>query len=436
MNKRFALTIGIAAGVIVSRPAFAEASTINTADTAWMISATALVLLMTIPGLALFYAGLVRKKNILATMAQSLGSVAVVSILWAIAGYSLAFSGGGAWLGSLDRILLIGMNMDSTNALATNIPEALFMLYQMTFAIITVALVAGSVADRMKFSAFLLFGIGWLFLVYVPVAHWVWGGGFLGAMGMLDFAGGTVVHLNAGIAGVIAALLLGPRRGYGTENLAPHDLSLAVIGTGLLWVGWFGFNGGSALSASPRAVMAIVSTHLAACAGACVWIALEWWKRGKPSVLGMISGAIAGLGTITPASGYVLPWQGAVIGVLGGLLCFWACTVLKERLRYDDSLDVFGIHGLGGALGTMLAGLFATAAVSISAATPHGLAGALQGNWDQLRIQAIGVAVTAIWCAAISYGLLKLIDVTIGLRVGLDAERLGLDVSLHGEAIQ
>jgi Amt family ammonium transporter len=436
MNKRFALIIGIAAGVMASRPAFAEASTINTADTAWMISATALVLLMTIPGLALFYAGLVRKKNILATMAQSLGSVAVVSILWAIAGYSLAFSGGGAWLGSLDRILLIGMNMDSTNALATNIPEALFMLYQMTFAIITVALVAGSVADRMKFSAFLLFGIGWLFLVYVPVAHWVWGGGFLGTMGMLDFAGGTVVHLNAGIAGVIAALLLGPRRGYGTENLAPHDLSLAVIGTGLLWVGWFGFNGGSALSASPRAVMAIVSTHLAACAGACVWIALEWWKRGKPSVLGMISGAIAGLGTITPASGYVLPWQGAVIGVLGGLLCFWACTVLKERLRYDDSLDVFGIHGLGGALGTMLAGLFATAAVSISAATPHGLAGALQGNWDQLRIQAIGVAVTAIWCAAISYGLLKLIDVTIGLRVGLDAERMGLDVSLHGEAIQ
>jgi Amt family ammonium transporter len=436
MNKRFALIIGIAAGVMASRPAFAEASTINTADTAWMISATALVLLMTIPGLALFYAGLVRKKNILATMAQSLGSVAVVSILWAIAGYSLAFSGGGAWFGSLDRILLIGMNMDSTNALATNIPEALFMLYQMTFAIITVALVAGSVADRMKFSAFLLFGIGWLFLVYVPVAHWVWGGGFLGTMGMLDFAGGTVVHLNAGIAGVIAALLLGPRRGYGTENLAPHDLSLAVIGTGLLWVGWFGFNGGSALSASPRAVMAIVSTHLAACAGACVWIALVWWKRGKPSVLGMISGAIAGLGTITPASGYVLPWQGAVIGVLGGLLCFWACTVLKERLRYDDSLDVFGIHGLGGALGTMLAGLFATAAVSISAATPHGLAGALQGNWDQLRIQAIGVAVTAIWCAAISYGLLKLIDVTIGLRVGLDAERMGLDVSLHGEAIQ
>jgi Amt family ammonium transporter len=436
MNKRFALTIGIAAGVMASRPAFAEASTINTADTAWMISATALVLLMTIPGLALFYAGLVRKKNILATMAQSLGSVAVVSILWAIAGYSLAFSGGGAWLGSLDRILLIGMNMDSTNALATNIPEALFMLYQMTFAIITVALVAGSVADRMKFSAFLLFGIGWLFLVYVPVAHWVWGGGFLGTMGMLDFAGGTVVHLNAGIAGVIAALLLGPRRGYGTENLAPHDLSLAVIGTGLLWVGWFGFNGGSALSASPRAVMAIVSTHLAACAGACVWIALEWWKRGKPSVLGMISGAIAGLGTITPASGYVLPWQGVVIGVLGGLLCFWACTVLKERLRYDDSLDVFGIHGLGGALGTLLVGLFATAAVSMTADAPHGLAGALEGNWDQLRIQAIGIAVTAIWCAAISYGVLKLIDVTIGLRVGLDAERMGLDVSLHGEAIQ
>lgn len=436
MKKILALTIGIAATATAAEPAFAQAGTINAADTAWMISATGLVLLMTIPGLALFYAGLVRKKNILATMAQSLGAVAVVSILWAIAGYSLAFSGGGAWLGSLDRVLLAGMGMESTNALAKNIPEALFMLYQMTFAIITVALVAGSVADRMKFSAFLLFGTGWLFLVYVPVAHWVWGGGFLGSMGLLDFAGGTVVHLNAGVAGVIAALMLGPRRGYGTENLAPHDLSLAMIGTGLLWVGWFGFNGGSALSASPRAVMAIVSTHLAACAGACVWIALEWWKRGKPSVLGMMSGAIAGLGTITPASGYILPWQGTVIGVLGGLLCFWACTVLKERLRYDDSLDVFGIHGLGGALGTLLAGFFATAAVSATTDMPNGLAGALEGNWDQLRIQLIGIVVTAVWCGAISWILLKLIDATVGLRVGLDAERMGLDVSLHGEAIQ
>jgi Amt family ammonium transporter len=436
MQKVLALPVATVLLVSAPVPAFADASTVNAADTAWMIAATGLVLMMTIPGLALFYAGLVRKKNILATMAQSLGAAAIVSLLWGALGYSLAFSGGNAWLGSLDRIFLAGMGMDSTNALAKNIPEALFMIYQMTFAVITVALIAGSVADRMKFSAFLLFGVGWLFLVYVPVAHWVWGGGFLGGMGILDFAGGTVVHLNAGVAGLVAAYLLGPRRGYGTENLAPHDLSLAVIGTGLLWVGWFGFNGGSALSASSRAVMAIVATHFAACAGACVWMALEWWNRGKPSVLGMISGAVAGLGTITPASGYILPWHGAVIGLLAGLVCFWACTVLKERLRYDDSLDVFGIHGLGGALGTLLAGVFATAAVSVSPDTPNGLPGLLEGNWDQMRVQVIGIAVTTVWCGGVSWILLKLIDAVIGLRVGLDEERMGLDVTLHGEAIQ
>jgi Amt family ammonium transporter len=436
MQKVLALPAATVFLVAATVPAFADASTINAADTAWMISATGLVLMMSIPGLALFYAGLVRKKNMLATMAQSLGAVAIMSLLWAALGYSLAFAGGNAWLGSLSRVFLAGMGMDSTNDLAKNIPEALFMLYQMTFAVITVALIAGSVADRMKFSAFLLFGVGWLFLVYVPIAHWVWGGGFLGSMGMLDFAGGTVVHLNAGVAGLVAAYLLGPRRGYGTENLAPHDLSLAVIGTGLLWVGWFGFNGGSALSASSRAVMAIVATHFAACAGACVWMALEWWNRGKPSVLGMISGAVAGLGTITPASGYILPWHGVVIGICAGFVCFWACTVLKERLRYDDSLDVFGIHGLGGALGTLLAGVFATAAVSRTADLPNGLPGLLEGNWDQMRIQVIGIAVTAVWCGVISWILLKLVDATVGLRVGLDEERMGLDVTLHGEAIQ
>jgi len=430
------LVLAAGATAIAITPAFAQNSKIDAADTAWMISATALVLMMTIPGLALFYAGLVRKKNILATMAQSLAAVLFVSIFWAAAGYSLAFTGEDALIGSFDRLLLLGMGMDSTNALAKNIPEALFMIYQMTFAIITVALVAGSVADRMKFSAFLLFGIGWLFLVYVPSAHWVWGGGFLGGMGLLDFAGGTVVHLNAGIAGLVAALVLGSRRGYGKENLSPHDLSLAVIGTGLLWVGWFGFNGGSALGANSRAAMAIVSTHLAASTGAFVWMALEWWSRGKPSVLGMISGAVAGLGTITPASGYVLPWQGVVIGALAGLICFWACTNLKERLQYDDSLDVFGIHGVGGALGTLLTGVFATAALSISAEMPNGIGGVLEGNWDQLRIQAIGVAVTGVWCAVASFVLLKLIDGLVGLRVSVDSERMGLDISLHGEALQ
>src|SRR5450432_2520776 len=296
--------------VSFATPAFAETSTISAADTAWMIVATAFVLMMTVPGLALFYSGMVRKKNVLATMAQSLAAVAIISILWVAFGYSLAFVGDGPWLGTLDRWFLAGMTMDGVNPAAKTIPEALFMLYQMTFAIITVALVAGSVADRMRFSAYLVFSIGWFMFVYVPLAHWVWGGGFLGTMGVLDFAGGLVVHLSAGVGGLVAAKVMGRRHGYGSENLSPFDLSLAVMGTGLLWVGWFGFNGGSALSANSRAVMAITATHLAACAGALTWGAIEWTIRRKPSVLGMISGAVAGLGTITPASGFVSPWHG------------------------------------------------------------------------------------------------------------------------------
>ncbi len=305
-----------AATVALTTPAFAaEASTINGADTAWMIVATALVLMMTVPGLALFYSGMVRKKNVLATMAQSLSAVALISILWVAYGYSLAFVGDGGFIGTLDRWFLAGMTMDSVNPAAKTIPEALFMLYQMTFAIITVALVSGAVADRMRFSAWLLFAIGWFTFVYVPLAHWVWGGGFLQTMGVLDFAGGLVVHLSAGIGGLVAAKVLGNRHGYGSENQSPFDLSLAVIGTGMLWVGWFGFNGGSAFGANSRAVMAITATHLAACAGALTWGAIEWATRRKPSVLGMISGAVAGLGTITPASGFVAPWHGVVIGV-------------------------------------------------------------------------------------------------------------------------
>src|SRR5882757_2039611 len=327
-------------------PAFADTSTINAADTAWMIVATAFVLMMTIPGLALFYSGMVRKKNVLATMAQSLAAVAIISILWVAFGYSLAFVGDGPWIGSLDRWFLAGMEMDSVNPLAKTIPEVLFMLYQMTFAIITVALVAGAAADRMRFSAYLLFSIGWFMFVYVPLAHWVWGGGFLATMGVLDFAGGLVVHLSAGVGGLVAAKVMGRRHGYGSENLAPFDLSLAVIGTGMLWVGWFGFNGGSALGANSRAAFAIVATHLAASTGALTWMFLEWWTRGKPSVLGMISGAVAGLGTITPASGFILPWEAIVIGFIAGAVCFWACTWLKLRLGYDDSLDVFGVHGV------------------------------------------------------------------------------------------
>src|SRR6201986_3148069 len=351
---KLAAPITLAAIFSFATPALAATSEINTADTAWMIVATALVLMMTIPGLALFYSGMVRKKNVLATMAQSLAAVMIISILWVAFGYSLVFVGDGPWLGTLDRVFLAGMGMDSVNPAAKTIPEALFMLYQMTFAIITVALVAGSVADRMRFSAYLLFSVGWFAFVYVPLAHWVWGGGFLGAMGVLDFAGGLVVHLSAGVGGLVAAQVMGRRQGYGTENLSPFDLSLAVVGTGLLWVGWFGFNGGSALAANSRAVMAIIATHLAACAGALTWGAVEWSMQRKPSGLGMISGAVAGLGTITPASGFVTPWQGVLIGIIAGGICFWACTWLKRHFRYDDSLDVFGVHGVGGITGTLL----------------------------------------------------------------------------------
>jgi len=414
---------------LFATPAFAASSDINAADTAWMITATALVLMMTVPGLALFYAGMVRKKNVLATMAQSLAAVMIISILWVAFGYSLAFVGDGQWLGTLDRAFLAGMTMDSVNPAAKTIPEALFMLYQMTFAVITVALVAGSVADRMRFSAYLMFSVGWFALVYVPLAHWVWGGGFLGTMGVLDFAGGLVVHLSAGIGGLVAALVMGRRQGYGTENLSPFDLSLAVIGTGLLWVGWFGFNGGSALTASPRAVMAIVATHLAASSGALVWGGIEWSVRRKPSVLGMISGAVAGLGTITPASGFVEPWHGIVIGALAGAICYWACTSLKLRFNYDDSLDVFGVHGIGGMTGTLLCGVFATAAIG-------GTAGLIENHPQQLLIQLYGVAVTLVWSAGVTYALLKLVGLFVPLRVSKEHEMEGLDLTQHGEALQ
>jgi Amt family ammonium transporter len=411
-------------------PALAAApSTINAADTAWMIVATAFVLMMTIPGLALFYSGMVRKKNVLATMAQSLSAVAVISILWVAFGYSLAFTGDGRWIGSLDRIFLVGMSMDTVNPAAKTIPEALFMLYQMTFAIITVALVAGAVADRMRFSAYLLFSIGWFVFVYIPLAHWVWGGGFLGAAGVQDFAGGLVVHLSAGVGGLVAAKIVGSRLGYGSENLSPFDLSLAVMGTGLLWVGWFGFNGGSALGANARAIYAIIATHLAACAGALTWGAIEWSTRRKPSVLGMISGAVAGLGTITPASGFVTPLQGIIIGVIAGGVCYWACTSLKHRFRYDDSLDVFGVHGIGGLTGTLLLGVFATSSIG-------GVSGLIEGNARQLLLQLYGVIVTLLWSGAVTFVLLKLVGALVALRVSRESELEGLDITQHGEALQ
>jgi ammonium transporter, Amt family len=435
MTTRRAITTISVLGLSAT-PALAEAAppAIDAGDTAWMIAATGLVLMMTIPGLALFYCGMVRKKNVLATMAQSLLCTALCSILWVAVGYSLAFNGDGALIGNLDKLMLRGIGMDSV-APATKIPEMLFMAYQMTFAIITVALVAGSVADRMRFSAFVWFAALWLLLVYVPIAHWVWGGGWLTpdatAMkpGILDFAGGTVVHLNAGVAGLVAAYIVGSRQGYGSENFAPFDLSLAVIGTGLLWVGWFGFNGGSALGANSRAVFAIVATHLAASMGALTWMALEWWTRGKPSVLGMISGAVAGLGTITPASGFVLPWHGIVIGLVAGAICFWACTKLKQKLGYDDSLDVFGVHGMGGITGTLLAGVFAVAAIGETA-------GLLEGNPSQLLYQVYGIVAVAVWSGVGTVILLKVIEFMVPLRVSKQCEIEGLDVTQHGEALQ
>ena len=428
-----ALSLGFAA-----LPALAQETTsrIDGADTAWMISATALVLMMTIPGLALFYCGMVRKKNVLATMAQSIACTALCSLLWFAIGYSLSFIGDAPWLGTFERLFLRGIGMEATSAFAPTIPELLYVVYQMAFAIFTVALIAGAVADRMRFSAFLWFAAGWLIFVYVPIAHWVWGGGFLASAGALDFAGGTVVQLNAGIAGLIAAYVLGKRHGYGSDNFAPHDISLAVIGMGMLWIGWLGFAGGSALGANARAAFAITATHLAASAGALSWMLLEWWTRGKPSVLGLITGAVAGLATITPASGFVLPWHGVIIGVIGGAICFWACTWVKGRLGYDDSLDVFGVHGVGGAAGTILTGVFAVAALSVSPDSPEGSSGLLEGNARQVLIQFYAVIAVLIWSGALTYVLLKAIEFFLPLRVSEQHEIEGLDLTQHGEALQ
>jgi Amt family ammonium transporter len=415
----------------LNAPAVAADGPIDPADTGFMMVATAFVLMMTLPGLALFYAGMVRKKSLLAVMAQSVGATALVSLLWFAFGYSLAFSGDGALIGDLGRVFGLGIGLATTTPIAATIPELLFMAYQMTFAVITCALVGGAVADRMSFAAFLAFCVVWLVLVYVPTAHWVWGGGFLARWGVLDFAGGTVVHINAGVAGLVAALMLGSRMGFGRENLAPYDLSMAVVGTGLLWVGWFGFNGGSALSASSRAVFAIVATHLSATAGAVAWTALEWLHRGRPSVLGMVSGAIAGLGMITPASGYVEPWAGVVIGLVGGVLCYWFCTWLKYRLAYDDSLDVFGVHGVGGLVGTTLVGVFASSSITGDTAQ----AGLIEGRLGLLGVQLAAVAVVTAWCVAGTWVALKVAARVAPLRVTSDQEREGLDLALHGETL-
>ena len=410
----------------VSRPSQAR---INPGDTAWMLTSTALVLMMTIPGLALYYGGMVRKKNVLDTLAQSFIVTCLVTVLWYIVGYSLAFTHGNAFIGGFSRVMLHGMGKSTVTRLSGAVPESVYMTFQMTFAIITPALIAGSFAERMKFSALLWFMSLWLIFVYSPVAHWVWStDGWLARLGALDFAGGTVVHLNAGVAGLVTALVLGKRRGYGRDAMPPHNLVLTVIGAALLWVGWFGFNAGSALSAGGRAGMAMATTQIATAAAALAWMFVEWAARGKPSVLGMVSGAVAGLVAITPASGFVDPTGALLIGVAGGLVCFWTATYMKNFFGYDDSLDSFGVHAVGGGLGAILTGVFAVKAIG-------GTAGALEGNIAQIGKQFIDVGAVLAYDVVVTYGLLKIIDAVIGLRVSEEEEVEGLDLSQHGEQV-
>ncbi len=408
-------------------PATAPA-TANAGDTAWIIAATALVLFMTLPGLALFYAGLVRTKNVLSILMQCFAITGVVSLLWLAFGYSLTFTDGGgadAFIGSLDKAFLLNVSRD---ALSGTIPETLFFMFQMTFAIITPALVIGGFAERMRFSAVLGFATLWLLVVYVPLAHWVWGGGWLADLGVMDFAGGIVVHVSAGVSALVCALVLGKRRGFPHTAMTPHSLPLTVAGAGMLWVGWFGFNAGSALAANGSAGMAMLTTHMGASAGALAWMSIEWKKYGKPSMLGVVTGMVAGLGTITPASGFVGPLGAVAIGLVAGTVCFFATQLLKRRLNIDDSLDVSPVHGVGGVIGTLLTGVFA--AVSLGGA---GFTQAQKTMAEQFGVQALGVAAAAAWCALVTWLILKLLDLVFGLRVSEEKETEGLDLAEHGE---
>ena len=410
-------------------PAAEAAPTVDTGDTAWILVSTALVLLMTIPGLALFYGGMVRKKNVLSTMMFSLSAAILVSLIWVIAGYSLAFSGTGAYFGDLSKVLLNGVAFD---ALSGTIPESLFVIFQMTFAIITVAIISGSIADRMKYSAFMVFIAVWVILVYAPITHWVWAAdGWLFKAGALDFAGGTVVHINSGVAGLVAAYMLGKRTGLGRESMAPHNLTLTVVGASLIWVGWFGFNGGSALGAGARASMAILVTQVAAAAAAFSWLVVERVVRGKASVLGGASGAVAGLVVITPAAGFVGVGGALVMGLIGGVVCFWGITALKRLLKADDALDAFGLHAVGGMVGAVLTGVFYSDEIIKAAGVV--LAPTFAG---QLWIQVEGVLATIAYSAVVTFIILKVIDLVIGIRVSADDERMGLDLSQHGERIE
>ncbi len=430
--RRALLSASVAAAALAatSLPAMAAEAKLDSGDTAWMLTSTALVLFMTIPGLALFYGGMVRKKNVLATVMQSFTCACLMTVLWMIAGYSLAFSDGGAanaFVGGFSNLFLAGLTVD---ALSGTIPETVFMTFQMTFAIITPALITGAFADRMKFSSMVVFLSAWMLVVYAPITHWVWGGGFLGADGVLDFAGGTVVHINAGVAGLVTAMVIGRRKGYGSENMAPHNLVLSVIGASMLWVGWFGFNAGSAVAANGSAGMAMAVTQICTAAAALTWMFIEWMLHKRPSVLGIISGAVGGLVAITPAAGFVNPMGALLIGIAAGGACYWGATALKRMGGYDDSLDVFGVHGVGGIVGAVLTGVFAVEAIG-------GTPGLLEGNPGQVLTQLYGIAGTVIYCGIATFIILKITGmVTGGIRVDEETEIGGLDSNLHGETVQ
>ena len=410
----------------------ASADELNGADTAWVLSSTALVLFMTIPGLSLFYGGLVRVKNVLSVLMQCFALTCLMSLVWFVVGYTIAFGSDGVeqgkFIGDFGNVMFASMTMDSMNG---GIPSTLFATFQMTFAIITPALIVGAFAERMRFSAMLIFSTIWLIVVYSPICHWVWGGGWLYQMGLQDFAGGTVVHITAGVAALVAALMMRTRKGFGTTAMPPHNLTMTVTGAGMLWVGWFGFNAGSALAANNGAAMAMLVTHLSAACGALAWMAMEWVRHGKPSVLGMVTGMVAGLGTITAASGSVGPAGAVVVGLSAGVICYFATNYLKNFLKVDDSLDVFPVHGVGGILGTLLAGVFCSTQLGIFSG--NGFSDGINNIGGQLAVQATGVIATFMYTAVATFIILKLVDMMVGLRVDSDEETQGLDLVLHDE---
>ncbi len=417
--------------VLLMFPSLALADGLDTGDTAWILTATALVLFMTIPGLSLFYGGLVRSKNVLSVLMQCFAITCAVSLVWLICGYSLAFSDGGsmnAWIGGLDHAFFAGIGKDT---LEGTLPKSLHGLFQMTFAIITPALIVGAFAERMRFGPMLAFSVLWLLGVYVPVCHWVWGGGWLADLGLYDFAGGTVVHITAGVAALVAALVLGGRKGFPGQGMMPHNMTMTLTGAGMLWVGWFGFNGGSALAAGGDAAMAMLVTHISAAAGSLAWITMEWKKFGKPSALGIATGMVAGLGTITPASGFVGPAAALVIGLSAGVICFYSVIFIKHKLKIDDSLDVFPVHGVGGILGTLFAGIFASTELGLFSG--YGFAKPEFTMLDQFGVQALGVVATFVYTAVVTWVLLKLVGLFAELRVDKDEETQGLDIALHEE---